>query len=626
MILQRLYALAKREKLLDSPAFEELPVPYVVMVGEGGKYLGLQERRGTVEIPSKKKGGEPKKVPDKGIPLSVPRAHGNTANKGFARYFVDTLPRVLPLDVGAKDQAKADASRDTFWTQIGEAANGCDSPALKAVHEFGQRLEEFGESIRRDASAIDPTLTDRVTFAYEPDGGRTLLRDEAVRGWYANVFAAGSGAKQAAGPVGVCQVTMQVGPLPTTHPTKLQGIPGGMSVGVSLISFDKPAFSHYGMDGAENAGIGYEAADGYLRALDALIKNALPSVKAVGGKTSLRIGGTLFLYWTKDPADLRFMSLLDDPAGEARQQLPPPRPRDVAKVERAFNAVHEAKKTAVQTLNPNQFYMLGLSGNAARAVIRGYLESTLSEVQQNLADWFDDLRIADTSKEYQGKPNDRFPLKRLVESTALDLDHVASETSERLLSSALNGVPVPDSILAACLGRLKADGGTPLFASRLALVKLCLIRRNITVSELLDPNERNESYLYGRLLSLLDQIQNSALGDVNATVVDKFFRSMCVRPHLIAPRLVANAQAHLRKMRVDPAKNGASTWLGKQLGELYGMLPINRTASRLPLTDQGLFVLGFYHQQAKRFTPKPIDAPPSDGNGAASDIPENPVL
>src|SRR4051794_13543076 len=95
MILTRLYELAARGQLLKDTAFESLPVPFVIELGEGGEYLSVSERRGTV--PARTKGGESSTKPDAGQPLAVPRAHGNTASQGFARYFADTVERVVPM-------------------------------------------------------------------------------------------------------------------------------------------------------------------------------------------------------------------------------------------------------------------------------------------------------------------------------------------------------------------------------------------------------------------------------------------------------------------------------------------------------------------------------------------------
>ncbi len=50
MILNRLYELAIRKQLLDSPAFETQPVPYHVVLDESGKFLGITQHRGEIVI------------------------------------------------------------------------------------------------------------------------------------------------------------------------------------------------------------------------------------------------------------------------------------------------------------------------------------------------------------------------------------------------------------------------------------------------------------------------------------------------------------------------------------------------------------------------------------------------
>src|SRR5262245_33687573 len=119
MILTRLYELAVRELLLSDPAFEAQPVPFIVVLDEGGKFRGVDEQRGVIRKESKKKGALPKEEPDKGVIRSIPRPHGNRASQGFSRYFVDTLPRVLPVT----DDEKSARSRATFWQQIDTAAD-----------------------------------------------------------------------------------------------------------------------------------------------------------------------------------------------------------------------------------------------------------------------------------------------------------------------------------------------------------------------------------------------------------------------------------------------------------------------------------------------------------------------
>ena len=156
MILKRLYELAERERLMDDKAFETLPIPIIIKVDDDGKYLGLEERRDLVKIPSKK--GLPGAKPGRGKELLVPKPHGNTANAGFARYFADTLARVLPVS----DEKKSVASRDTFWRQIAEAAAATNDPALIAVAALGRAITAapaLAERIRADVASATAAVS-----------------------------------------------------------------------------------------------------------------------------------------------------------------------------------------------------------------------------------------------------------------------------------------------------------------------------------------------------------------------------------------------------------------------------------------------------------------------------------
>lgn len=568
MILNRLYELAARKNLLADPAFEEQAVPFVIQVGDGGAFLGLDGER-----PRPPKKGETRAERR----LSIPRPHGNTASQGFARYFADTVARVLPVVFDPKNAGKEARSRDTFWEQIDRAADATDDPALRAVQAFGRRRTEepLAEDLRKAVAAKEATGAERVTFAFHPDGGPTVLDRPAVRQWYTGFFRTFTDAKQTDGPVGFCTITGRVGPLPTTHAMSLTGVPGGLPTGVKIVSFDKPAFQHYGLDGAANAAIGYDAADGYARGFQWL--RARPDHSFV-------VGGTLFLFWTRVEAALGDINQLGQPDADQVARL-----LAGVKAGRESNAVDDA----------NDFYLLAVSGNSARAVVRDYLERRLGEVRASIRRWFADLSIADPSKEYQGRPNAAYPLWMLATATALEADRVAPDTHARLMHAALTGGPLPDSILAACVTRLRAEGGAGFRPARMALVKLCLIRQGVPVAETLQPDSVHPAYAYGRLTEVFAQIQYAALGDVNANVVDKFYGTFSAAPAMVFGRLVANAQNHLRKLRGE--KPAAFVALEQRLADILKVLPPVPPPAQFSLRDQGLFALGYYHEKAKRF-------------------------
>jgi CRISPR-associated protein Csd1 len=321
-----------------------------------------------------------------------------------------------------------------------------------------------------------------------------------------------------------------------------------------------------------------EGIDGFTRALNALIGN-----KFHGLTTRQRIGGVMFLFWTREPMDAGVMNLFE------------PDPAQVAALLDCLGKGRESLAIG----DMNAFYLLTLSGNSARVVVRDYLETPLPTLREHLAQWFRDLRIADLSKDGQGKPTSVFPLWQLASATALDSDSVAPDTPSRLMSAAIIGGVVPESLLVACLRRLRAEGADGFRAARMALIKLTLLRKEIPVTETLNADERHPAYLYGRLLAVFEQIQYSALGDVNANVVDKFYGTFSAAPALVFSRLYANAQNHLRKLRGD--KPGSFVALDKLLTEVSTLLPASPPRGQLSFQDQGRFALGYYHQRARQF-------------------------
>lgn len=173
---------------------------------------------------------------------------------------------------------------------------------------------------------------------------------------------------------------------------------------------------------------------------------------------------------------------------------------------------------------------------------------------------------------------------QLAAVTALDMDQVAPDTPSRLVHAAIHGDPLPESLLAACLNRLRAEGSDGFRPARLALIKLALLRRNIHVTDTLQSGDRHPAYVCGRLLSLFEQVQYAALGDVNANVTDKFFGTFSSAPGMVLARLFANSQNHLRKLRSE--KSGAFVNLDRLLTEVSGLLTAP-PKGQLSLHDQG---------------------------------------
>jgi CRISPR-associated protein Csd1 len=611
MIIQRLNELAEREQMLDDPAFEELPIKLAIQIGEGGHYLGIIELIGDTTPTA-----TGKTPPNRGKLQPVPLPHGSPNAAGFARFFADTLARVLPITFdlddpdgpgSAAEREKRARSRGTFWKQVDEAANATDDPAMRAVQAFGRQLGdvELIKTINAEAADRKVTGADRCTFAWHDDRGATILERVAVKAFYRSYYEAWSGGKKDSGPVGVCQITGKVVPLPTTHPMKIQGVPGGLPTGVSLVSFDKDAFQSYGLEGAANAGIGYRAAEGYCRALTALIQEKLKERPP----TRLRVGESLFLIWTRDvdPVSGDIVRSLSEPTGELIARIrPSPRAEregrhEIRRGEELIESVHSGKASTTGPRDPNRLYCLALSGNAARAIVRNYLEVPLADAAANIARWFEDLTIARVEAKGATSTSGAFPIWMLAAATARKSEDVRPEIYPLLLSAALQGpaAALPDSILVSCLNRNRVEASQALFkAPRMALIKLFLLRRNQEVTESLDESSKNPAYLCGRLLAMFEEIQYAALGDVNANVGDKFYGIFSATPTMVFGRLHDNAKRHLRKIRTE--NPGASYGMTERLSKLMALMESPPPGVLSPL-EQGMFALGYYHQLNERF-------------------------
>ena len=111
--------------------------------------------------------------------------------------------------------------------------------------------------------------------------------------------------------------------------------------------------------------------------------------------------------------------------------------------------------------------------------------------------------------------------------------------------------------------------------------------------------ENDPAYLCGRIMAILANIQRTALGDVGAGVVQRYYAAASATPALVLGRLVRLAQTgHLPK--IDKDKKGLQVWFEKQLAEVWARFD-RRPPTVLSLDEQTLFAMGYYQQIARRY-------------------------
>ena len=114
----------------------------------------------------------------------------------------------------------------------------------------------------------------------------------------------------------------------------------------------------------------------------------------------------------------------------------------------------------------------------------------------------------------------------------------------------------------------------------------------------LNKNSRNIAYILGREFAVLEAIQKEANPGINSTIKDKYFNSACATPAAIFPVLFKLKNSHIKKIS-NHKKVGDFENLLKELQDIIEITNEQEDSCprRLSLEEQGMFILGYYHQK-----------------------------
>lgn len=348
---------------------------------------------------------------------------------------------------------------------------------------------------------------------------------------------------------------------------KIKGIPGGHSVGTSIISANEKAFESYGLKASHVAPTCTECGDRFTKAINYLLQD---------DDSHLWFSTLIFAFWTKDLVPgFAFVGWYDDPDSQSVREL--------------INSVRSGKWDPSVDATP--FYAVSLSGSGGRAVVRDWIDTTVGKVKASLASWFQGQEVVDA----WGEAPHPLSVYALAGATVRDLADVPPPTFRSLIRVGLTDTPLSWNLLQQAIRRTHAE--RTVTRPRAALIKLVLTTQRIIKEDemvQLQPTHPEPAYHCGRLLAVLESIQRGALGDINATIVDRFYGTASTAPASVFGRLVRGAQPHLSKLRRD--RPGAGHALQERLEEVLAALPA--FPHTLDLKQQGIFALGYYHQRA----------------------------
>lgn len=596
MILQALYDLAQRENLMEDPDFEPKPVAWLVLLSDKGELLGIV---GT-HVTEPGKGRKPAKEVAK--PFMIPRQPtGKAGIKAPASFFVENAKYVFGLSTKDKKFSAKEGQEKAamFRALIAECATETGDQGADAVLRF---LEDVAHDRVRVTPDEKCNSNDLFAFIVSPDTDRLVHDRSLIRNFW----------KQKRGtavsreiPSSICLVSGK--PTHNNHLFPLiRKVPGkGTSKGVALVSFNKNAFKSYGWEGNANAPISRDAAESCATALNRLLHPAYP--KQSGGtlpRRNLQLSpDTVVCFWSPNP-DSDFCSvfapLLDANPDEVRE---------------LYRSLWRGNVADID--DPSAFYALTLSGTQGRAIVRDWFESTVAIVARNLASHFQDLDIVRNTPPPKARElPPQFSLGTLLEALAPNgkTEDIPPPLAAAVVQAALHGTQYPLSILQRAIERTRAEIGRSEWAdinrrdARAALIKAVLNRRRRFLSAphyeevlpAMDPNNNSEGYVLGRLLAVLERLQQEAIGDVNASVIDRYFSGASASPKSVYVRLLKNARHHVSKLKGEGEKYGLALRLDKIIDDVADRFDPkhNGFPSHLDLEQQGLFILG-YHQMRK---------------------------
>jgi CRISPR-associated protein Csd1 len=583
MLIQALaeYADNYLAEELGDAAWEMKPVLWKLDLSRQGTFLAASQR-----TEEKTRGKKQVQVPAQ---MSVPRSPVNRNSGEHPLLGTDDIAYVLgvgPWTPDKKaDKEKAQKHHEAFVALIGKATTETKDSALASCTLFYANAEEE-EKARNALQEAKPGALVALSV------GGALVEREAVRQFWRNHYQR-EFTERMEDNRGECIISGKFGPIAPTH-EKIKGVSslGGQASGVALMSFDKEAFRSYGWEQNLNSPVSPNRALAYVLALNDLLK------QDKGRRVDM--AGMGFLSWLKNPADLDAIDPMDRYDSQQVNEM----------------LIHSR---GCANLDTDRFYMAAVSGNGARLRVRLWVDLALPEVKRNIENWKEQLRI-----EYPKYAGDEPAPVRLWQLLyALDREGQPDEhTALALVRRRIEGLPLGYSVLSTALTRLRHPGGNDpkgkagekksdsMSLARLrvpiGLIRMCLNdlfrqKGKDEMSEGLDTRCNLPAYVCGRLMAEFENLQRSSSeGDVNSSVLDRYFALASTYPAVAFPKIENLGQKHLRKLRRDnpPAAYAIDT----RLQELHNLLQPSASGAypdKLGLEGQGLFALGYYHQKAR---------------------------
>jgi CRISPR-associated protein Csd1 len=591
-MIEKLIKYAEQQGLSVEPGFMAKDVKWAILCTQQGTFGSVLELGDT----------ESKKNRGMSFPKCPETPRNLMQSGGQSQFLIESAETATLYSVEKKswgEQEKTRAKHTFFVNLLAEASQRfSDIGVCAAIMSDENESAKIREALLQNKAKP----TDKVTFGIIGRQPKFIVEDSRWHVWwreYLSKLLAESkpAAPKRKKPVKTAMRSLADGeivePQLSHDPIELKdSLVGGTGQGCRLICFDKQAYESYGLLQSANAAMSRESVAAYRTGINDLLKH------------SKRIAGTRMVYWYKNAVQRE-----NDPFADIEE---PEESRGRA----ALNAMRKLLEglragKCSPGLGDNRYYAMMLAGNAGRVVICGWMEGEFVRLVENTEKWFDHLRIVNPDGSSIAPPPG---LERVIAAQLpkrrKDQDYdkwfaPAASTRNAFWQAAIEGKPIPYKALCRAVVEVRMEilDDKLVDIIRMALMKIYHLRKEKGDSHMqpyLNKDHPHPAYQCGRMMAVLADLQYTALGDVGAGVVQRYYAAASSTPALVLGRLFRMAQNHLTKVANSKGR-GLAKWYDDQLSQINGKIDSkdkHAIPSTLTLEEQSLFALGYYQQKA----------------------------
>lgn len=573
-MLKALYDYAMKNNLVLPPGYSNKTIKAYVSLSKKGEFLGIILGDDT-----------PVLCPDIGS-LANGKEKCNPIVEKRSVIFKDLL-----------DQEDKTIVKRNFYYQV--LQDGSDR-----IPEFEVcvKMAEDEKTLLLVAEALNDNKikgSDRISFIVD---GKKIVQAKCLKEWwdtYRKKFFDIEKKERS-----LCLITgEETVPMETVPPVNGLAVVGGHARGDALICFDKSAFCSYDQKKSVNAPVSENAFFAVKAALDHLLEHApvLANMKFVHWyeqnieDNSDPILGANFLGITMaENVDVEEEISEDDRTREAK----------IAEIQASKLVESVTTGEKIPSLS-NQYTICLLSGVNGRVMIRQYERGSYEKLQKNIALWNEQLELKDLNgiqNEKSKKLNARLLclLKKQNSDSKIwkRVSEELPEITQAIIRAIINGTPLPDVVAVRSLAYIrsqmlaKEENSISIQipdATACQWLKVWLMRRKgAEIMSEYDSTHKSAAYHCGAAMAVHAAIQNVAMKNVNATIVQRYYSSASQMPALVLGQISRLSAYHLEKIENE--------WLRKQyedtLNAVYCAIGKEIPAT-LTLEEQAYFALGY---------------------------------